>query len=43
MAARPRSCWCTSGFEKGRWLKLHKGGWSYFIGRLAEYCKKNEK
>jgi len=31
-----------SGFEKGRWLDLHDGGWSYFIGRLAEYCTKNK-
>jgi uncharacterized protein YndB with AHSA1/START domain len=29
-----------SGFEKGRWLDLHDGGWSYFIGRLAEYSSK---
>jgi uncharacterized protein YndB with AHSA1/START domain len=29
-----------TGFEKGsRWLDLHYGGWSYFAGRLAEYCK----
>jgi uncharacterized protein YndB with AHSA1/START domain len=29
-----------AGFEKGRWLDLHDGGWSYFIGRLAEYSAK---
>jgi uncharacterized protein YndB with AHSA1/START domain len=29
-----------TGFEKGRWLDLHDGGWSYFIGRLAEYSAK---
>jgi uncharacterized protein YndB with AHSA1/START domain len=28
-----------SGFEKGRWLDLHDGGWSYFIGRLEQYCR----
>lgn len=28
-----------AGFEKGKWLDLHDGGWSYFVGRLAEYCK----
>ncbi len=28
-----------TGFEKGRWLDLHDGGWSYFAGRLEEYCK----
>lgn len=31
-----------SGFEKGRWLDLHDEGWSYFIGRLAEHCKKRK-
>ena len=29
-----------TGFEKGRWMDLHDGGWSYFIGRLEEYCTK---
>lgn len=29
-----------SGFEKGKWLDLHDGGWSYFAARLAEYCQK---
>lgn len=28
-----------SGFEKGRWLDLHDDGWSYFAGRLVEYCQ----
>jgi uncharacterized protein YndB with AHSA1/START domain len=28
-----------TGFEKGRWLDLHDGGWSYFAGRLVEYCQ----
>lgn len=28
-----------SGFEKDRWLDLHDGGWSYFAGRLVEYCQ----
>jgi uncharacterized protein YndB with AHSA1/START domain len=28
-----------SGFEKGKWLDLHDGGWSYFAGRLVEYCQ----
>lgn len=28
-----------SGFEKGRWFDLHDGGWSYFAGRLVEYCQ----
>lgn len=28
-----------TGFEKGRWLDLHDGGWSYFTGRLVEYCQ----
>jgi uncharacterized protein YndB with AHSA1/START domain len=28
-----------TGFEKGsRWLDLHDGGWSHFIGKLDEYC-----
>ena len=29
-----------TGFEKGRWFDLHDGGWSFFIGRLEEYCTK---
>lgn len=28
-----------TGFEKGRWLDLHDGGWSFFAGRLVEYCQ----